>query len=187
MTRRSSIRYAMRPGRQAACALRAPRRPAMSVIEQAVRLRAAWPSLTCTVHGRGRQARLRCHGPLRPSVVTRTYDVAVDYRLGHAPMVAITHPVLVPRHDQSEIPHTYAADDYGPLRPCLYYPPDGDWRDDRPLAWTIIPWLLEWLIEYEVWLVTGEWCGEGVPHRRAGVNSPDDGAAAVAPTMAGGA
>ena len=50
---------------------------------------------------------------------------------------------------------------------------DGDWREDRALAWTIIPWLLEWLVEYEVWLVTGEWCGGGVAHAGQAVGDHD--------------
>jgi hypothetical protein len=37
-----------------------------------------------------------------------------------------------------------------------------------PIALTIIPWLLEWLVYYEAWLVTGEWLGGGV-HIRNGV------------------
>lgn len=30
------------------------------------------------------------------------------------------------------------------------------------LAKTILPWTAEWLLHYEVWLVTGEWVGGGV-------------------------
>lgn len=154
----------MRPGPRAACGLASPRRGTMSLAEQSMRMQAAWPNLRCTMHGSGALARLVCRGRLRPSGVTREYEIVVEYRLGAAPVAIVEHPVLIGRADQRGIPHTYLADGYGPLRPCLYYPRDGDWREDRALAWTIIPWLLEWLVEYEVWLVTGEWCGGGVDH-----------------------
>ena len=29
------------------------------------------------------------------------------------------------------------------------------------LADTIVPWAAEWLMHYELWLVTGEWTGGG--------------------------
>jgi hypothetical protein len=32
------------------------------------------------------------------------------------------------------------------------------------LATSIVPWLLAWLIDYELWLATGEWLGGGMPH-----------------------
>ena len=138
-----------------------------------MRMRAAWPALRCTLRGRAAYARLVCRGRLRPSSVTRAYDIAVAYRLGAAPLALVEQPALIGRADQGEIPHTYVADEYGPLRPCLYYPRDGDWSEDRALAWTIIPWLLEWLVEYEVWLVTGEWCGGGVAHAGQAVGDHD--------------
>ena len=37
------------------------------------------------------------------------------------------------------------------------------------IADTIVPWTAEWLVHYEIWLVTGEWYGGGDwPPRRAG-------------------
>lgn len=30
------------------------------------------------------------------------------------------------------------------------------------IADTYIPWAIEWLYYYEIWLVTGEWCGGGI-------------------------
>lgn len=34
------------------------------------------------------------------------------------------------------------------------------------LAMKIVPWAAEWLLFYEIWTITGEWCGEGVGHSR---------------------
>ena len=36
------------------------------------------------------------------------------------------------------------------------------------IADTIVPWTAEWLVYYEIWLMTGEWYGGGDwPPRRA--------------------
>ncbi|WP_434478886.1 hypothetical protein [Gemmatimonas sp.] len=109
-------------------------------------------------------ARLVCRGSLRPSPVTGLYAVRIEYTVSEPPLVVVESPSLIGRHDQADIPHMYPAGDRWPAHPCLYYPNDGDWTADRPLATTIVPWLLEWLLHYEVWLTTGEWRGGGVDH-----------------------
>jgi hypothetical protein len=30
------------------------------------------------------------------------------------------------------------------------------------LCQTIVPWISEWLLHYEIWLVTGKWCAGGI-------------------------
>lgn len=42
---------------------------------------------------------------------------------------------------------------------CLYLSPD--FTSQMLLADTVIPWAVEWLYHYEIWLATGEWCGGG--------------------------
>ena len=42
---------------------------------------------------------------------------------------------------------------------CLYR--HREFTKDKFLANTIIPWTVEWLYFYEIWLATGEWCGGG--------------------------
>jgi hypothetical protein len=37
----------------------------------------------------------------------------------------------------------------------------GECKHDRLLAITVVPWISEWLIYYELWLVTGRWLGGG--------------------------
>jgi hypothetical protein len=32
------------------------------------------------------------------------------------------------------------------------------------LAYTVVPWISEWLLYYELWLFTGEWTGGGHPY-----------------------
>ena len=54
------------------------------------------------------------------------------------------------------IPHTYSDDEV-----CLFRPFAHEWSPTKPLALTIVPWLMQWLLFYEVWFCTGEWHGEG--------------------------
>lgn len=90
--------------------------------------------------------------------------VRIEYAVGCAPQAYVESPPLTGRADRTSIPHTYPADEQHVLRPCLYFPDDGDWRPHRLLSTTIVPWLLEWLVFYDVWLATGEWLGGGVEH-----------------------
>src|SRR5690606_2726087 len=140
-----------------------PKRP-LSLAEQGARLTCAWPQLRCEIRGRGRSARLVCRGSVRPSPVTGVYVVRLEYALDEPPIAIVEAPPLTGRPDQMEIPHFYPASDRWPAGPCLYYPGDGDWASHRSLATTIVPWLLEWLLHYEVWLTTGQWRGGGVEH-----------------------
>ena len=42
---------------------------------------------------------------------------------------------------------------------CLHMP--YECNHTAMIADTIIPWTQEWLLHYEIWLATGEWCGGG--------------------------
>ncbi len=85
----------------------------------------------------------------------------LTYRIGDPPKVWVCEPRIVAFRGPNEpVPHVYDRD-HDP-RPCLYYPNDREWRSDKLLATTVLPWLLLWLAFYEVWLATGVWLGEGV-------------------------
>jgi len=66
----------------------------------------------------------------------------------------VIQPRLALHPDAHAPPHVYPGDQL-----CLYYP--GEWRHDMLLVATVLPWTAEWLIHYEVWLVTGQWTGGG--------------------------
>jgi hypothetical protein len=50
---------------------------------------------------------------------------------------------------------------------CLYLP--GQWKESMLLADTILPWTSQWLLLYELWLITGHWMGTGHDHPVAGL------------------
>jgi hypothetical protein len=99
---------------------------------------------------------LSWEGDLTPSTLSKTYAVQLIYKLNKSPDIQVTKPKLVAPEGR-RLAHTYSG-----KRLCLYYPGVGEWRGDLLLAKTIIPWISEWLINYEIWLGTGKWCGGGI-------------------------
>jgi hypothetical protein len=99
-------------------------------------------------------------GNVQPSQHGDVYRLEIRYDGFNDPRVYVREPRLELAPGKSNLPHVFV--DSGSL--CLYYPPDGDWKPGDLLAKTIIPWAILWLYYYEIWMVTGEWRGGGVPH-----------------------
>lgn len=125
-------------------------------------MRRVWPELDSRIE----LGALTARGWVCPSPVTRAYQTHLVYRECTAPQVFVLSPRLIRRaiEPDTPIPHTYGALEPGQEQPCLYYPFSREWTPAKPLARTIMPWLLAWLIDYELWLATGEWLGGGMPH-----------------------
>lgn len=126
-----------------------PETPTLSCGLQAFGLRATWGAPYQV-----RQHVLGWRGELQPSPYSRTYLVKVRYRLGHHPEVSVCDPTLDP-NDEGWLPHYYHRND----TLCLY--DQGEWNPGMYLAWTIMPWTVEWLFHYEIWKATGVWHGSG--------------------------
>lgn len=102
-----------------------------------------------------RRNRLLWRAELRPTPLSRTYLVELAYRLGMAPEVKVLHPDLRTEAAGVErLPHVYAGDVL-----CLCYPEQ--WNDGKLLARTVVPWISEWLLHFEIWKVDGVWRGGG--------------------------
>ena len=125
----------------------------IGVHEQLAMMGIEHPKFRCSI----RSGLLVCRGGITPTEMNRTFRVRVEYRAPTAPLSFVEEPPLRRRRPEEPIPHTYDSD-----RPCLYLPGANEWRSDKRIAHTIIPWLSEWLFYYEVWRVTGEWLGGGV-------------------------
>jgi hypothetical protein len=129
-------------------------------------------------------------GQLRP--LQRTYTVAISYvarrRIGgielvdrYFPVVRLVEPALQWQHPKTgkDVPHVYWDWDQ-PERSalCLYDPAADEWSSADVIAKTIVPWVCDWLICYEAWLVDGIWTGGGRHPRRRNrcrVTEPSDG------------
>ena len=100
---------------------------------------------------------------LLPSPIAQQYLVRIEYREGKRPEVYVEEPKLSRRAQEPEkaIPHTYDATSPGKELPCAFYPAS-DWDGTRAIATTVIPWLMSWLLDYEIWHATGHWHGGGI-------------------------
>lgn len=82
-----------------------------------------------------------------------------------APSITIIKPKL--EHPSGRrIPHIYT--DGAKISLCVFDPEnDDDWNPSQSIADTIIPYTIQWLGSYELWLVTEEWPAPGRhPERR---------------------
>lgn len=132
----------------------------LTIAQQVFAMRGIHPRFQCT--SKANQA--TWIGSVRPADMSQEYQVRIDFELGAPPKVSVLSPPLERRADGKPIPHVYE----GP-RPCLYLPGSGEWRPDRYIADTIVPWTSLWLYYYEVWHATGEWLGGGVHPKPQGV------------------
>ena len=98
---------------------------------------------------------LSCTGFIQPVEESVNYKIQIKYRGNGAPKVFVKSPVI---KKNSKI-HRYSD---GSL--CLYYPLEDPWSDKKNIHDTIIPWTAEWLVYYELFLLTGKWLGPEQPH-----------------------
>lgn len=150
-----------------------PRIRTLSVHEQA-----AWFRLTCASFNiRIVDGQLIARGTVHPTALNCTYSVRIEYRAPTRPRVWVEEPKLHPRTPEGRIPHTFTQNE-----PCLFLPGGNEWRSDKKIALTIVPWLSLWLFYYEVWLATGEWLGGGV-HPRLEKDDVGETSSAVLPSV----
>jgi len=93
-------------------------------------------------------------GTLQPTESSPDYKIKIIYRYKKSPKVFILKPDIL------DNPHLYPDKSI-----CLYFPPDGSWTYKLMIADTIVPWLSEWLLCYELWLDTKIWPGEEAPNK----------------------
>jgi hypothetical protein len=127
------------------------RGPVSLALQQAL-LRTAFPRSRTQI----RRSQLAWEDVLTPTSISNSYLVRIMYQIGSGPRISVLNPKLQ-RRDGVKPPHLYSGD-----RLCLYLPGAAEWANYMVLADTIVPWISEWLLYYEIWLATGEWCGGGV-------------------------
>lgn len=94
---------------------------------------------------------------LQPTALSKEYEVTITCKQHGSPEVWV-HVGEV--QDIDDIPHKYETDKVNNLvKVCLYLP--GEYRPEWRFSQTILPWTIEWLYFYEIWLATGNWCGGG--------------------------
>jgi hypothetical protein len=111
----------------------------------------AFPFLGVQIKG----LRLIGRGWIQPSDQSVRYRVEIKYEPWNAPSVH----VLEPQIDADINAHMYPD---GGL--CLYDWHEQRWQDRWHLHETIVPWTAEWLVFYELFLITGRWRGISSMH-----------------------
>jgi len=106
--------------------------------------------------------RLVWENDIIPTPNSTTYRIRIDYTINQKPNVYVIDPSVLARPEgKDKLKHVY---DTEKQQLCLYYAPFGEWDSTMFLAHKIVPWAAEWLLFYELWLITGEWLGEGIEH-----------------------
>lgn len=121
---------------------------------QKVRIEKLYDCFTVSILGMT-SYELVCRGELQPIDAVNKYKVEIRMRPNRKPVVRITSPKIIP---SSKI-HTYSD---GSL--CLYYPADMVWKSTTLIADYTIPWIVEWILYYEIFQITGKWEGNEAPH-----------------------
>jgi hypothetical protein len=104
-------------------------------------------------------------GSVRPQYAS--YSLEIRYEVGSFPVVRVLSPELVrlPGNSEGQLPHVYPPAEDPTL--CLFDPREREWTAEMTIATTTVPWALDWLACYELWVMTGRWTGGG---RHAGQN-----------------
>jgi hypothetical protein len=136
----------------------------LSIDEQVAAMRAAWPQFAARRIDRRAQS-ARWVGSVRPQYAS--YSLEIRYEVGSFPEVRVLSPELVrlPGNSEGQLPHVYPPAEDPTL--CLFDPREREWTAEMTIATTTVPWALDWLACYELWVMTGRWTGGG---RHAGQN-----------------
>lgn len=126
----------------------------LSSAVQSVAVRRSFPGFAASFQ----KTTVTWKGELQPQAGSPVYKVSIRYRGGALPEIKVLRPQIRP-----DAPHLYSG---GLL--CLYWPKDRNWNHRKLVAETLIPWVAQWLLFYEIWLDTGEWLGPESPHRYPG-------------------
>lgn len=97
---------------------------------------------------------------LKPTEISKSYSIEIIYfNSGTCETWLKNVPNSIIK---SNIPHIYETDyNNRKIKLCLYNPKKFEWANGEWISQTIIPWCIEWLFFFELWIATGTWCGGG--------------------------
>ena len=131
----------------------------ISLVIQEGCLRHTFPGCIVT---RNREESLVWTHTITPTPLSRQYKVKLRYVKNEGVKFFVVDPKpLLLAAGKKYLPHVYSTPDQ---RLCLYYPNGFEWNVGMLYTKTIIPWAVEWLYHYEIWVGTGEWYGGGITH-----------------------
>ena len=128
-----------------------------TIIEQTQCLKSYFPSSSVKISGTG----FVWEGVLRPTPLSQEYKIKLNYRKGHHPDIFVVSPKLELPEGKTNLEHVYSTEKQ---HLCIYHRPSEEWDNTMLIAQTVMPWVSEWITQYENWLITGEWHGGGIEH-----------------------
>ena len=136
-----------------------PKRPTVPIQGQLTVLSKDFPNGTIISHT---YRHLVWETDVVPTAHSSSYRIRIDYTLDDAPKMYVVRPEkLRLATGQDKLPHVFSTPEQ---QICLFYPGFKEWLPSNLLARTIVPWASEWLMFYELWLITGEWLVGGIDH-----------------------
>lgn len=135
------------------------RKDKIRIITQARKLKSEFPE-SCVNTRFDRQLEFTSY--LQSSPLGKRYKIKIIAHLDKKIRVFITKPKKLDLAiGEDRLPHVYCTEKQ---ELCLFYPKFREWSYSKLIVDTIIPWTMEWLFFYEVWLSTGKWIGKGIEH-----------------------
>lgn len=126
-----------------------------SLAQQKVALCKLFPKSVCNIS----KGRLIWKSKVKPTHLSREYNVELYFSVSKSPEVYIGGDELK-KLENKDFPHNYGVDVKNKrVKICLYR--YQEFLSNKLLSETIVPWAIEWLYYYEIWLATGEWHGGG--------------------------
>lgn len=97
---------------------------------------------------------------LHASALSSTYHVRMEGKEYAFPDIWVSGGAVERCMELEKVPHQFGCKhDPNRIRVCLQ---KGDWSPRASLSRTAVPWTMEWLFFFEVWMATEEWCGGGI-------------------------
>lgn len=131
----------------------------ISLLVQAGTLKSRFPD---SVIFRNKEKSLSWICTLRPTSLSWDYTVKLEYMRGKGVKAYVIDPKPLPLAEgKVELPHTYSTPNQ---QLCLFYSGYHEWHPGLLFTKTIVPWIVEWLYFYEIWLGGNGWQGGGIEH-----------------------
>lgn len=134
-----------------------------SLVAQCQELKHTYPESKGSIE----KNRLHWSCELQPTPLSQTYKIKITtkprFAGNYTPEIYVLSPKpLKMAEGKTSLPHVF---DHKKQQICLYDNRCGEWNCSMSIAETIVPWAAEWLYFYEIWVMTGEWYGEGTHPR----------------------
>lgn len=127
-----------------------PKSKTLNPVEQALHVCSKFDDFKFDIVG---PAKVKLTGTLQPSSLHQIYSVEIVYTLGRSPRCRILSPAI-----DENAPHTFDDNSL-----CTFYPDSVNWNKSMRLSETVVPWICDWIFQYEIWKVTKKWNGLAHP------------------------